>query len=515
VIETFAQFCRWLLLRAVIGCALAALALAAWAWRMQTQDGGADFQTKRAELLSALAEQRARAQAGAADARKHADDLQAQARAQEQAADDAAREVETHKALESSWQRWFGDREQQEVNDKLLAEAGKKQASASAGARALKKELADFSMARERANIEVARIDARIQSLEKISSKWEYHARAAWERGRIAALAIVVLWILWTPVSRAFSYYLVAPFIVRRKALRLTAPLKREEGVEQITTTDSGRTLTIALGANEVLRVKPELVESADAGLARRDGRRLATTGAKFPLAKKLCRLTRLAEFQKPLPHPTPPPPAQPAPEDTATRMVNLRGMGKWKGDGPDLRKRRAELVMVLVPRGASLSLRPRYLAGAVSEAGGAKAGGAGNAPLAVRAHWRVFNWHAWVTGQFRFFEFAGPCRLIVAGQRGARVEWIEEREDGLRPVARVEPWALMGFDAALRYRPARARSFWDYCKGARPLYDDLLIGPGMYLAQTAPPGEGRYDGGRARQFLAARWRGFQKILGV
>jgi len=582
VILSFAQFCRWLLWRVVTGCALAALVLAAWAWWIQKHEVLEDFGAWRALKLMMLTEQRAQVVANAGAAGKRVTNLQAEARTQEQNATDAARAVEAHKALQSSWQRWFGDREQQELNDKLLAETQKNQADASAKTAALKKELSDAALARERANIEVARVDARIQALEKAPSKWEYYASAVWERGRLVAAAIAVFWVLWTPALRAVFYYLVAPFVVRRKALRLAAPLQREEGVDGITTSESGRTVTIALGSNEVLRVKPELVESADDGLTRREKRGLVTTGAAFPLAKILCRLTRFAELRKKQVEPGP------VAEDTATRMVVLRGMGKWKGAGPDLRKRRAELVMVVVPQGASLALRPRYLAGAVSEAqeldgegrspcrptrqsrallsadvssdlsapdgealrassggletaapcasvaqasvvsasdpraavarasvAGKTAIAASRAPLAVRAHWRFFNWHAWVTGQFRVFEFAGPCRLIVAGQRGVRVEWIEEREDGLRPVARVEPWAVMGFDAALRYRPARTVSFWNYCKGARPLYDDLFIGAGMYLAQTTPPGEGRYDSGWMRRRAARCWRRFQKIFGM
>jgi len=502
VIQSVTQFCRWLLWRVVVGCALAALVLAAWMWRLQTRDAAAsasgDFQAKRAELLAGLAEQRSQAVAGAEDARKRADDLQAEARAQEQDASDAARAVEAHKALESSWQRWFGDREQQELNDKLLAEAEKKQAGANAKAVALKGELTSAAVGQERANIEVARVDARIQALEKTSSKWVYYVNVVWERGQLVALAIVVFWIVWPPLRRAFFYYFVAPFIVRRKALRLAAAAKDAQR-KQIATGEAARTVMIALEAGEVLRVKRELVESADGGLERRVGRGLGTSGAWFPVAKILCGLARLAELKAGKAE------KEGGAGDAEERRVILRGMGKWKGAGPDLRKRRAELMVVDVPRGASLALRPRYLAGAVL---------AGDARLAVRSHWRFFNWHAWVTGQFRFLEFAGPCRLIVAGQRGVRAERIEEREDGLRPVARADAWAVMGFDAALRYRPARAESFWKYCTGARPLYDDLFIGTGVWLAQVTPLGEGRYDTGRMRQFFAARWRGLQKIFG-
>ena len=61
VFKSIAQFCRWLLWRVLTGCVLAALVLGAWAWRLQMQDAGVDFQTKRTELLAGLAAQREQA----------------------------------------------------------------------------------------------------------------------------------------------------------------------------------------------------------------------------------------------------------------------------------------------------------------------------------------------------------------------------------------------------------------------------------------------------------------------
>src|SRR6185295_12407202 len=72
-----------------------------------------------------------------------------------------------------------------------------------------------------------------------------------------------------------------------------------------------------------------------------------------------------------------------------------------------------SELAVITLPEGASLVLRPSFLAGVVVAEG---------ARLKIRRRWQLFRWQAWVTLQFRFFEFSGPCRLWIAGNRGVRI---------------------------------------------------------------------------------------------
>ncbi|AWI08232.1 hypothetical protein CKA38_02195 [Ereboglobus luteus] len=485
VTSHLSQFFLWLLKRAITACVIAALGLAGWAWWLYAHDDG-DFSQRRARELALFSAERARIATLCEETDARIEALRAELDAQQQKVVEAERAIELHKSLESEWKRWTGSREEQELNDRKRVEQEKIKTGASERIVALRQELVDAAQAQQRAEIALARVGRLITATEAETSELKFYALLVWEgkHGRRFAFWFFGVWMAWPFAGRFALYYLAPPFVIRRKPLRLS---KRTDVT--LAVDEEGRAVTVELMPGELLCVRPGLVESADEELARRNRFWLK---ARFPLMNIACRLTRLAELRN----------------EAAdnTRRVTLRGAGKWKGEGADLRGRRAELAVVRVPKGGSLVLRPRYLAGVVRAA---------DAPLVIRSHWRFFSVHAWVTGQFRFFEFAGPCRLIVAGQRGVQAEFPEPREDGRRPVQRAEAWATMGFSAAVRYRPTRVKSLWRYCRGLSPLYDDLFVGEGMFLVQKTAMGQGRYDKGRLRQFVAGVWRRLQKIFGM
>ncbi len=486
MISNLKKFLLWLLKRALGGCVIAVIALAAWAWWLRAHDDEA-FPERRARELASLAAAQEQTAVSRDMAGKRVAELTAALNVEQLKASEAARAIELHKSLESDWRRWTGHREEQELNDRQKQQQEKNKADAEARIVALNEELAGAMMEQQREEVAQARIERRIAATGEETSEWMFYARLVWDakNGRLIAPWFVVFWIVWPLAQRLVLYYFVAAFVVRRKPLRLS----RSKDAPAPALGGAGKTVTIDLWPGELLRVKPALVESADGGLAR-NGR--FWLKGRFPVTSIACGLARLEELRN---------------EHAGTvQRVVLRGAGKWTGEGRDARGRRAELAVVQVPEGGSLVLRPRYLAGVARPA---------NAPLVIRSHWRFFNWHAWVTGQFRFLEFAGPCRLIVASQRGVQAEMLEMRDDGRRPVRRANEWATIGFTPALRYRPARAESFWSYCRGMSPLYDDLFIGEGMFFIQKTAIGQGRYDKGMLRQFVAGAWRGFQKIFGM
>jgi hypothetical protein len=162
-----------------------------------------------------------------------------------------------------------------------------------------------------------------------------------------------------------------------------------------------------------------------------------------------------------------------------------------------------SELAIITLPEGTSLVLRPSFLAGAVVAA---------DDRLRIRRRWQFFRWQAWVTLQFRFFEFRGPCRLIIAGRRGVRVERLVESPGAARPARRTNQDATMGFTTNLDYRPVRAETFWGYYRGMNPLFDDLFAGRGVFLCQqVAADGDAK----RARKFWSTVWGGVMKVFGV
>jgi hypothetical protein len=158
------------------------------------------------------------------------------------------------------------------------------------------------------------------------------------------------------------------------------------------------------------------------------------------------------------------------------------------------------ELALVDVPAGSGLVLRPRFLVGVIKEA---------EQRLVVRRVWKLLWLQSWITLQFRYFIFEGPCRLVVAGKRGVRLERVQSKQGQGR---RTNQDSTIGFGVGLDYRSTRAETFWAYYRGANPLFDDLFSGQGSFLCQeiTTPGGAAR-----ARRFWSQLWNGVTKIFGL
>jgi hypothetical protein len=129
-----------------------------------------------------------------------------------------------------------------------------------------------------------------------------------------------------------------------------------------------------------------------------------------------------------------------------------------------------------------------------------------------IRRHWRFLRWQAWVSGQFRFFEFVGPCRLVVAGSRGVRVERLGDHEGLPATARRTNQDSTIGFTPNLDYRPVRAETFWSYYRGMNPLFDDVFSGRGLYVVQeTATDG----PAAKAGAFWSGVWSAVLKVFGL
>ena len=131
------------------------------------------------------------------------------------------------------------------------------------------------------------------------------------------------------------------------------------------------------------------------------------------------------------------------------------------------------EIALITVPKGGALVLSPRALIGVVKPRG---------ARLMIQREWRIGSWVSWLTLQFRYLTFAGPCTLIVQGNRGVHVT---PATDG-RAISRR---MVLGFDAGLRYGAVRSASFRPYLFGQASLFDDRFEGAGSYIYQTRPEG--------------------------
>jgi hypothetical protein len=233
---------------------------------------------------------------------------------------------------------------------------------------------------------------------------------------------------------------------------------------------------TVSLQPGERLWVKEQFLQASDEGLKRKSRYLLDWT---IPFT---CFATGLVEL---------------------IEMSHSGASGEEQLTLSNQRDPHSEIALVTLAEGAALVLRPSFLAGLVTMTG--------QRPR-IRRRWQLFRWQAWVILQFRFFEFSGPCRLVIAGSRGVRVEQLLEREDRSVSARRTNQDATMGFTPNLDYRPARAETFWSYYRGMNPLFDDLFSGKGIFLCQQVAM-EG--DAKKARRFWAGIWGGVMKLFGI
>ena len=284
--------------------------------------------------------------------------------------------------------------------------------------------------------------------------------------------AFLGLYFLGPSVGKFTLYSWVAPVIMRGKPVRLEQQLAV---LPEVSASSVATELSLAVG--ERLWVKEMFLQASDEGVKRKT-RYLLDWRIPFT-----CLATGLVE------------------------LIELNNSGASAGEQrltlSNQSDPHSELAVVTLPVGASLVLRPSFLAGVVVQDG---------ARLNIRRRWQLFRLQSWVTLQLRFFEFMGPCRLIVAGSRGVRAERLVDREGGGVPARRTNQDATMGFTPNLEYRPVRAETFWSYYRGMNPLFDDLFAGRGIFLCQqVAVSGDAR----KVRRFWAGLWSALTKVFGV
>ena len=124
------------------------------------------------------------------------------------------------------------------------------------------------------------------------------------------------------------------------------------------------------------------------------------------------------------------------------------------------------EVAMIEVPEGAAVVMQPRSLVGVLKPL---------NRKLRIERPWRLRWLISWITCQFRYIVFHGPCTLIVQGRQGVRVK---ESRDARATNKRL----VLGFDAGLAYGAARTGSFRPYLFGQASLFDDRFSGAGSYI---------------------------------
>lgn len=298
-------------------------------------------------------------------------------------------------------------------------------------------------------------------SAKAVKAAERYHLGAIM---RYAGLALIV--IIGSPyVVRFFCYYLLAPVAARGGGIRLVAPGGPRGPMP--TASPSSSSVAVRLAPGEELLVRQDFLQTTSHIGNHRTQWFLDSGHPLMSLAAGLTFLTR------------------------------IRGQGETTTVSA-VRDPFAEVTIVMLGEGASCVLQPRALAAVVQPI---------ERPLVIRSKWRLGSVSAWLTMQLRYFIFQGPCRLVIKGGRGVR---IEPAEHG-RIFGQDQ---LVGFSADLSYSVTRNETFWPYLRGAAPLLKDRVMnGQGILIIEEAPLA-GR-NGGEPRRGIEGVVDAGMKLVGL
>lgn len=460
----------WLGQKVIVAALIVGLGLAVGGiWLFLREQG--DFNVQRDALLNELTHKRAQLAVAKTEIEKRLVDLQQSVERQQARVKQAQKVIATLSAMESWWDRFWGNPSQQKANQEQMRRMEELKTGALAQIAELRRTLTQTRWEKDGIEIDLRRAEREIAGIEASKSKTAHYLHAAW-REKKGYLMLALGAYFFGPTFWSLSmYYGFASLIARGRPIRF-APMAAslpEVGESRVS-------VEAVLAPGEVLRIKEKFLQASDEGVSKRTR---FVLDWRIPLTSLACGLTELVE------------------------LCNTRESGEYRVTLSNSNDPHMELAVVDVPAGASLILRPSFLAGVIQR---------GDQPLTIRRRWQFLRWQAWITGQFRFFEFIGPCRLIVAGSRGVRVEKLSARVGDTRPARRTNQDATIGFTPSLSYRPVRAETFWSYYRGMNPLFDDLFAGDGLFLLQeTATPGAGARTG----KFWSSVWNGVLKVFGL
>lgn len=427
-----------------------------------------DLEDRRTQLMQLISGERSHLQAARAEVLRRRQEMELALSNEQAKAKTAARALAGLDELQSGWSWVFGDREQQREYARRAEAMQRAQADALRKVSDLERLLQLEAYTLDGLDLALGKLDKRQGELEKTESKLMLYLRESWLKVRWHVISAVALWLLGPLVLSLLLYYFFAPWVMGRRPIRIKA---LSSALPEVA--GSRVALDIQLEPGDVLRIKESHLQASDEGLQKR---LRFLFDWRIPVTSIACRLTEMTE------------------------LIHGEGEGVRRVTVANAKDPLSEISLVRIPEGASLVLRPRFIAGIVLPKG---------ASLDLRRHWVFSRWQAWMSMQFRYFEFRGPLQLLIAGGRGIRVENLHSSEQDQGGARRVNSGTLVGFTPNLAYKPVRAETFWAYYRGQNPLFDDLFSGEGFFLCQASsaetPEGE---------RFWAGLWHTLLKLVG-
>ncbi|HEU5080455.1 MAG TPA: hypothetical protein VFT72_14685 [Opitutaceae bacterium] len=356
-------------------------------------------------------------------------------------ADRASKVAKNLHAMESRWERWFGDRERQDRLEQQIARMKKIEADARAQVLELQRNATKADWERHDLDTRAQEIDAREQLVARTRSRWMHYLIIAWHDLHLWIYIGVGVYFIGGPLLRALAYFSMGPLVTRGRALQFAEASPLFPPIIKSTSI-----LEVPLWPGEVLRVRRPLLKAADQDI---DQTKRLLLNWRFPLTNFFAGLRGMIDLR------------------------NTHARGERRASLAFNSTPETEFSLVQVPEGGSLVVKPRYVGGVVQP---------GESPLRWRTRWKLFHRHAWASGQFRFIEICGPCRVVLFGPPPLRVEVLPTREAGSRPARRFHGRAMVGFSPEIEYRRVRTGNFWRYIIGRNALLEALFVGPGILV---------------------------------
>ncbi len=466
---------RWLCQKAATAGLILGLAVVACGLWLFLKDN-VDFDEWRQDALRTLTGERAKIQSALGDVHSRLERITRDVATEQDRIRQTDLVIAQLKGLDSTWDRLTGDA-QQKANSERRAKLETMRDEAAAKVAALQTEYTRTTWERDGLEIALGKLDVQLKAVEAKRSKVLHYLDLAWnyQVGRLKVkwwvTIILGLYFFGPTVGKLAMYHILAPWIARGRPVQLTPEMGElpRIGISRVST-------DVTLQPGERLLVKEKLLQASDEGLKRKTSFVLDWS---IPFTCIAAGLTELVELR------------------------NVRPAGDQGCTLSNPNDAHSELAIVTLPVGSAMVIRPSFLVGVIR---------APNQGLTIRRRWQLFRWQAWVTLQFRFFEFVGPCRLILVGNRGVRAEWLLPREANPNPARRINQDATIGFTPNLAYEPVRAETFWGYYRNVNPLFDDLFSGQGVFLCQQV---SAQGDASQARKFWSGVWHGALKVFGL
>jgi len=468
---TLVKFLGWIGRKLTFSAFLIVAGVAGFGLWLYLRDSDA-FDLRRQSLVREMTGQNRQLRAALADVEARIARLMAEIPPEEARAREAARIAGQLEEMSSGLNRLGTSGEQLRENERRIASLRQTEAAARSKVAELQQAVTRTTWEKDGLEIALGQSTARLAAAEQQKSKAMHYAREAWARHGRTLFIVVAVYFLAPPLARLAAFFVIAPLISRRPPLRLG---QETPALPEIVTSRSS--VDVALDAGEALWVKEKFLQASDEALVKSTRWLLDW---RVPFTCLAVGLRELVEMRHPGPG------------------GRLRATFSCQDDA------HVELAVVTIPEGGSLVLRPSYLAGVV--------GPVSRRGVGLRRHWRVFSLQSWATGQFRYFEFVGPSKVLIAGSRGVRAEILLAAPGEPAPARRANQDATLGFTPGLAWRPVRAETFWAYFRGQNALFDDRFEGRGVFLCQqTSAQGEAAAQ----RGLVAGMRDGLLRVFGL